>query len=396
MGAIIKTMLALLGALTITSCAAVRSTPLEVTSSAVGSGLHYSMPMGLLRIQLITRGDEVYLDVSEPFIIGDPNATYLLDSSSGLFANQEYRFVVDPQSRLLTYVNSSSEGQAGQILQRLVQSAAYAGGAPPLRGVNDDQRLIYSRIINPFREPGCNFGETCVFDVIGRELAAAAGKRPEDISLTLTPLFTVAAPSTVRRSSRGDHRACRRSICYRAPLPYTLSVRVGSTDLSQNISLPNEAPVLSASVPAGLFATSRARVELYQGMPARYVVDRDNELLAIAIVPFNVVNAGFTAISNVIQLRVNYRNALETERQGATPPTPATPPSETAYNYGDGAPTETGTREPGSTAAAPWSDQFDSVTVGGSATPASVLFSIPLSGDGALISAPAASEPQEE
>lgn len=321
-------------------CAAVRSTQVDFGGRAARDGLQYAAPKGLFRIELIARGGDIFLAVSEPIFVGDPDATYMLEASSGLLANQEYLFVVNPKTRLLSYVNSSSEGQAGQILQNLARSISGAGVASEENSAGQGpERVIYSRIVDPFALAGCDFGAVCDFRVVNEQLRAAAlshfdcaasgasglcaqiAADPHFFRLQLDPLFDDETGGVERGASAN---ACRRSICYRSPAPYSMSLRVGGlTDVSELVNLPNEAPIMSLSIPAGVFADSRARVEMFQGMPARYVADRDNELVAITLLPFQLVKEGFAAVGEVLQFRINYNNrrvdqlASETRRENA-------------------------------------------------------------------------------
>jgi hypothetical protein len=316
-----------IAALCVSGCAALKSTPVDYADArGVGNGMHYALPKGVFRIELLQRGASIRVAVSEPFFVGDLDASYLLQASSGALANQEYLLVVQPQTRLLSYVNSSSEGQAGQILRNLTRSAAGLGAREESsRG----QRTIYSRIVDPFALPGCDFATACDMTSVSNDLrnaalahfncaAADGGLNPElcarieadpkFFQLELNPLSAAAPVAAAGR--RANAESCRRSICYRAPAPYSISLSVsGVVDLSEIVLLPNEAPVTALNVPAGVFADANARIELYQGMPARYAVDRDNELVAISLLPFNIVREGFAAVSEVFQFRVNYNNA---------------------------------------------------------------------------------------
>jgi len=321
-----------LAALCMTGCAALKSTPSDlVGDDGVSNGLHYALPKALFRIELIRQRDELRVAISEPEYVGDPDAAYMLEGSSGLLANQEYLLVVQPQTRLLYYVNSSSEGQAGQILQNVVRSAAGAGNAREESSrFGGHGRGIYSRVFDPFGLPGCDYGVACDMTPIATELRNAAlaqfdcetgdatvnpdlcariAADPNFFRLELTPMYQT-PPGAVRASAD----ACERAICYRAPAPYNFSLNVkGIVDVAEVVSLPNEAPVRSLSVPAGVFANSYARVELYQGMPARYAVDRQNELVAITLLPFTLLKVGFQTIGEVLQFRVNYNNSRGNE-----------------------------------------------------------------------------------
>ncbi|MEZ5958602.1 MAG: hypothetical protein R3C27_15475 [Hyphomonadaceae bacterium] len=399
--------------LPLAGCAAIRSDPIDISTGVSPPGVEYSAPKGLLRVQLFEQDSVLALEISEPIIVGDPNASYVVNGSAGLLANQEYRLVVEPQTRLLTYINSRSEGQAGTILQNLARSAAGLGEAT--RDENNfgpgPRRIVYQRVVDPFDYPDCDFGSSCTFGPLAADLRRAAlaylgcerANRREAapcpelqdanfFAISLTPLFRVAPPS--REGRQGLASDCRRSICYRAPAPYALSLRVGAhTDISEIVSFPNEAPVIGLDIPAGVFADANARVELFQGMPARYVVDRENELVAITLLPMDVLKAGFSAVSEVLQLRVNYNtariNMIQSDRRLANERSAdAPPPGEGLIGDAAGPRDENGGASPAAATSdgeAPWSDDFlalsvEDVTTRGSALPAESLFSIALDG----------------
>ncbi len=117
------------------------------------------------------------LNVSQPFLVGDPNATFALSASSGLFADQTYLFVVNPRTRLLTYINSRSEGKAGVILNNLAQSVGAIGGAtrtPGAEAAGTGGAIVFSTVIDPFEYEGCDFAKACSLTRLGRDIRASA------------------------------------------------------------------------------------------------------------------------------------------------------------------------------------------------------------------------------
>ncbi|MEL6259265.1 MAG: hypothetical protein AAFQ67_09430, partial [Pseudomonadota bacterium] len=70
--------------------------------------------------------------------------------------------------------------------------------------------------------------------------------------------------------------------------------------------MPNEAPVLSLNLPAGVFANASARVELINGMPTILSADKDNEIVAATAVPLAVMDSFLSGVSRVVQFRINY------------------------------------------------------------------------------------------
>lgn len=313
-------------------CAAVRSTPVDLSRQNIPEGLQYSAPKALFAVELIERANGgLDLAVSQPLFVGNSEASYMLDGSSGLLANQEYYFIVDPETRLLSFVNSTSQGQAGQILRNLAQSVGGVGATQEeTSAALPEDRVIYSRIIDPFELAGCDFGTACTLQSIGeqlrqgalsyfhcddaelapkRELCTRMNANPNFFRITLDPLFNPSAGGN-------EPIDCRRALCYRSPAPYSMSLAVaGVSDTAEVVFLPNEAPIMSLAIPAGVFANSQAFVEMYDGMPAHYSVDRQNELVAITLVPFQIVTEGFNAASRVFQLRVNYNSDRERYRR---------------------------------------------------------------------------------
>jgi hypothetical protein len=321
----IHRQLAALLALALGACQAMRSEPVEYGAGGVANGLQYAAPKALMQVELIDRAGELILGVSQPFLVGDPEATYTLSASSGLLANRDYRFVVDPQTRLLTYLASVSEGQASKILENVARGIGGIGALPSAENTLAGERAVFSTVIDPFEFAGCEFAVACTFTKLNDTLHShaldyfgCAGARsfpeqcqrlegnPEYFSITLAPMFTLTR-SAAKANASSAASACSSSICYRAPAPYRLGVRVaGVTDAAQVVLLPNRAPMMSLNVPAGVFATARAHVVLAQGMPATVAVKQDNELLAITAIPITIIKGFFGAVGEVFQLRINY------------------------------------------------------------------------------------------
>ena len=331
-----KMQIAALAALGLVGCQSVQSEHVDFSSGRMYQGLHYALPKALVTVEMLEDNNVLYLGVSRPFLVGDPDATFMLTASSGLFANQKYRFMVHPQTRLLSYINSVSEGQASAILENLARSVGGIGALP--KRENTVTRTagtvtkVFSKAVDPFEYEGCDFGKQCSLTKLNVELreraleflgcrgspaslsassrdqCARIGVNENYFAITLDPMFSVqAGPSTGRAASL--MASCTSSICYRAPAPYRLGVRVaGVRDVSEVVMLPNEAPVMSLSLPAGVFATSQSRVELAQGMPATVVIDQGNELVGVTAIPLTVINGFFEAVSEVVQLRINFNN----------------------------------------------------------------------------------------
>jgi hypothetical protein len=65
---------------------------------------------------------------------------------------------------------------------------------------------------------------------------------------------------------------------------------------------------MSLGLPAGVFATTRSRVDLVHGMPARVEIDQGNELVGITAIPLTIVSSFFDSVSQVFQFRIDYNS----------------------------------------------------------------------------------------
>lgn len=332
-----------LAALALAACQSVTSRHVDYGAGGVITGIQYSAPKAVMRVELYAKGlangrAELYLAISRPFLVGDPEATFALTASTSMLADQKYVVVVNPQTRLLSYINSQSTGQAGEILRNIAQSLGAIGSVnrtPSITGDESDavpqgeERLLFSTVIDPFLGKNCEFGETCTLTELNDSLrkraiaffecapptAADAEPVPTPnratceklrdanyFSVSINPLFAFEALRPL-----AEPKDCHSSICYRAPAPYTLSVKIGNvSDHSELVMMPNKSPILAMDLEAGIFADAKTRVDLVHGMPATIAVERKSELVAITAIPLQVIASLFDGVSKVFQLRINY------------------------------------------------------------------------------------------
>lgn len=330
------------------SCQSFQSRHVDLDADQMATGMHYSVPKALMTVELQQNGGDLFLGVSRPFLIGDPEATYTLSASSGLFADQRYKVRVDPQTRLLAYISSVSRGQAPQILANI--GGAFGALGPGMKTGDEnsiellkDATQVFSHVFDPLEAAGCEFGGKCNLSDLSDELhnkayeflrcdrgansvnpdrcselgdtnerRNARGELERYFSITLDPLFKVDKPVSAADRRGSAASACAASICYRAPAPYLMRVVVkGQRDVSEIVMLPNEGPIMALDLPAGVFATARSRVDLVYGMPARMEVDQGNELVGITAIPLTVIRSFFTAAGEVFRIRINYNSEHE-------------------------------------------------------------------------------------
>ncbi|MEQ1696046.1 MAG: hypothetical protein ABL901_09435 [Hyphomicrobiaceae bacterium] len=99
---------------------------------------------------------------------------------------------------------------------------------------------------------------------------------------------------------------CSAGICYRALLPYTLSVSVGRSAVdSQIFSLPNSSPVIAMDVSRGIAITKTTRIGFDEhGQPTRFFIKKGQsdgkygaEAVELALLPQTIINAYFGQMS---------------------------------------------------------------------------------------------------
>ncbi len=336
----LKSLLAIATTICLAACQSVHSSHVDYGAGPMANGLHYAAPKAVMKVELIASGGALGLYISQPFLIGDPEATYVLSTSSSLFADNRYFFVVNPQTRLLTHVNATSDGKAGKILASLAKSigaisgTSYSGDGDEARNLLTNpfaNATLFSTFIDPFEYQGCDFGVGCEFTALDKQLHARAmvflgcndparnddniaqchelANRPDYFRITLDPLFKVTRRAVSQRDVVASD-ACASSICYRAPVPYLIGVKVGDiTDESRLIMMPNKSPIMSMDLPGGVFASAKARVDLVHGMPAAVGISKDSELLQVVAIPLDIIKGFFQGVGEVFSLRIQYDNS---------------------------------------------------------------------------------------
>ena len=130
------------------ACQSVRSSHVDYGAGAMASGLQYAAPKAVIKVELIAGAGTLGLCISQPFLIGDSEANYVLNTSSSLFAENRYFFVVNPQTRLLSHINATSDGKAGKILATLAKSIGAISGAGKKRRGDETRNLLINPLAN--------------------------------------------------------------------------------------------------------------------------------------------------------------------------------------------------------------------------------------------------------
>ena len=245
-----------LAGLTLVACQAVTSRHVDYGAGGVVTGIQYSAPKAVMRVELYAKGlegnrAELYLAISRPFLVGDPEATFALTASTSMLADQKYVVVVNPQTRpLLSYINSQSTGQAGEILKNIAQSIGAIGSVnqtPRITGDESDavpqgeERLLFSTVIDPFLGESCQFGEPCTLTDLNVSLRTRA-----------IAFFDCAPPAPPQ-----THQQTRRS----RPIPTAPPARSSAIpNISRSRSIRCSSSRPCAHLPSRRIATARSAI----------------------------------------------------------------------------------------------------------------------------------------
>jgi hypothetical protein len=142
-------------------------------------------------------------------------------------------------------------------------------------------------------------------------LLCAPYRNGEDLfTIKMEPLFEISQGTSNKKRAN----TCRKSICYRTPVPYEVRLKVaGVTDVSQVVRLPNKAPLLSLVLPAGLFAEAKSNVILKDGMPTEVKTEKGSEFAEAAGVPLKAIEGFFSGVATISPLKVDFNNNKATE-----------------------------------------------------------------------------------
>jgi hypothetical protein len=116
----------------------------------------------------------------------------------------------------------------------------------------------------------------------------------------------VTGPSKVEHYGNGG-------LFYRRELPYLArlwDLNDGNKIVADTLVLmPNLSPITRLDYPAGLFATSKQKVDFKDGMLVSYNTERQSEILGLASIPADVAQSMISAITQFFRFRIDYSSS---------------------------------------------------------------------------------------
>lgn len=303
---------------------------------------YYFLP--LIKVRLIAEGTSApteracTLTLKETLTEPDPRYMFSLSHLSDIFADDQVTITLAANG-LLTKVETTSEGKAGQVLLKLAELAkeimkASAGLPTDVKALDlKKEPFHYDVILDPtdakavgalnedLNKRGCNL----LIDVRPPEFPSATGVAQSE---TQTP-----RPAGGTSNPNDPPTAVRNGIFYRPALPYIISFKTKdesrateSIRTAQTIYLPNAAPVLAFDIKRPAFVKFTQTVEFENGMLKSSSVTKPSEAVGFVSIPVELAKSIVAIPSELFKFRVEtiqgevgvleaQRKLLEAQRQ---------------------------------------------------------------------------------
>ena len=249
-------------------------------------------------------------------MVADATRHFVLLPQHNPLRDDELKFVVSPDG-LLSSADIIATDRTGDIIVELASAVgSFVGVIGPASGGGVPCPAKIVKIINP--------ADAASFTDLNQQLQNCFSTRiVPDIGITQ---FEMKSPQFKNVSQPG--------IYYRTAVPMTLNFDLNTTQGwitldSKTISLPQSGPIAFVPATASAFVKTTSNMKFQNGMLTNWDSNRPSELAEIVRAPGRAINAGFGAISKVLQLKIDTsgkekelsiagRNALaETEKNVA-------------------------------------------------------------------------------
>ncbi len=298
-------------------CASVDSrsplSPNQGESSARQALGIYALPRALMSVELYGAGAGYQLDVFRP--VPGPDSRYRLEVTARMsaMAHDAYRLEVDPRTGLLKSLEMRAQDKSADILLALAQSAGAArspGGQTRGLGAPQGGVLISQVLFDPL--------DPASVSEANRQLEAGLQRWTAFRGLrTIVPetFIQVEGQGAVNLSeafptSQAVEAACRGALCAPVHQPIVVRARAPNGPSVETVAVvPDPRRLARIDVRRSPFVTRETKASFEGGMPGAVSVDKPSEILAVALLPIQVVRAGLSAASEVIQLRINLNSA---------------------------------------------------------------------------------------
>jgi hypothetical protein len=252
-------------------------------------GITYYMPKKdfIVTVVVSDEGKSVISSVSSAY--PDLSKQFVIKYNYNAFGDNLLKVDIK-ENGLLTNINSKTVSQVNEIFEALAKSAGYITAL----GVAEQAPVVCSNkgtYIFKFTEE-VNNGEIC-----NGEIKVTISKTEEINNIT---------PHS--KESKKEYSG----IFYRQDIPYTISIEGAGIKNDTIVFSPSESPVHYLPISRSFFADNEATLILSDGVVTSYKQDNKSELLAIASLPADILEAYFSAITSAFTTGSNANKAEAT------------------------------------------------------------------------------------
>lgn len=299
--------MALLAAAGLGGCTVISSSAITEATSAneEAHGVYYSLPMALVDMFLVVDPDraEFRVVLGPERYVADPRQRFLLRHRPLPNYSDTIEVAVSSNS-LISKVWATTEDKTDEIIVDLAKAlqslrpggfqSSFGGRLVKLATVTIDpsEPIQVSEAANYFNQRAAlyarNFHQTNCRGEFSEEPTCRLYARYQREA---NRLITIRAepPAPIEGATRAD---CSVGVCYRIKEPYLIEFTVDGVRSGGIVEIPNKAPLVEIDVRRALFVQKIQKIEFdANGFLKTAYVKKQSELLAVAKLPLNVVEA---------------------------------------------------------------------------------------------------------
>lgn len=259
------------------------------------------------------------LTLKETLTEPDPRYMFSLSHLSDIFADDQVTITLSANG-LLTKVETTSEGKAGQVLVKLAELAKEIMKASA--GLPTDVRVLafgkepfqYEVILDPT--------DAKAIETVNADLNKRGCNLLVDVLPPAFPSATEVVQNAIQRPGPTGGKpnlddpptAMRTGIFYRPALPYIVSFKTKdesrateSIQTAQTIYLPNIAPILTFDIKRPAFVKFTQTVEFESGMLKSSSVTKPSEAVGFVNIPVELAKSIVAIPSELFKFRIETR-----------------------------------------------------------------------------------------
>jgi hypothetical protein len=264
----------------------------------LATGTPYSLPKGVVPVQVFIDADGIGLTVEPAQIITDNDIGILVAHlNPSVFNDEKMTLVADPSTGFLSSVSSESTArildiatEAGKLAGRLslqsAKAAFFEGKVVLLEDSFDPQSDIDVIRING----GINAA-------IARAATGRIRQVPQ-VSLRVEPSATTvrAAVPPASEPDLSQLKKCKLGVCARTMVSRTIRVELDGRSFGTKVVNVPSRHIVPVPVPQTILADQKVTVTIKDGILSNYELDRKSELLGLVKIPGAVIGGVFSGM----------------------------------------------------------------------------------------------------